>query len=299
MQNSFSGGLLHPQPNPETTAWRIFHDPESGVWTDHFEGRWLVQTGDEDFPKWIEAAAENDPSTKSVYWRPRDRSAKSSPVRQWGEAVEAPFWIKENGAKFLVDFAAGYSVGIFLDQRENRRETERRSFPGATVLNAFAYTGGFSVMAARAGAVTTTLDLSGTYLDWAWKNFAENGLDPKEHHGCKGDAFEWLGAFARQGRKFDGVILDPPTFSRIKKGGAFRSDHDYARLACLAAKVVRRGGWMLCCCNTHRLSEKKFCGLVKRGVAETNRRMTNLQCKPMPPEFRGDDYLKSLWFDVE
>ncbi|MDF1755471.1 MAG: class I SAM-dependent methyltransferase [Verrucomicrobiales bacterium] len=286
---------LNPQPTPDTNAWRIHHDADAGVWIDHFDGRWLVQTRSGRFPDGVEALA--DGIATSIYWRPRDLDAATEPTHRWGEVITEPFQVEENGARFEIDFSAGYSPGIFLDQRENRLLVREKSRSGTKVLNAFAYTGAFSVMAALGGAETSTLDLSKTYLDWTWRNFALNRLNREDHHGCKGDAFEWLATFARQGREFDGVILDPPTFSRHKKK-TFKTDRDYASLAELAAKLTKPGGWMLCCANTHKLYPGEYQRQVEEGIRAAGRNVLNLKKKPMPTEFNGDDYLKSLWVDV-
>jgi 23S rRNA (cytosine1962-C5)-methyltransferase len=282
---------LFPQPSLDTSAWRIWHDAEAGVWVDHFDGRWLVQTKTGIFPDELVDLAPG--VVRSIYWRPRDLDAATAPSHIWGETIGEPFVVRENGASFKIDFSAGYSPGIFLDQRENRRWVREKVSPGQKILNAFAYTGAFSVMAALGGAETSTLDLSKAYLDWTWENFALNELLRESHHGCKGDAFEWLAAFARQGRLFDGVILDPPTFSRNRKR-TFRTDRDYASLAELGARVTRPGGWLLCCANTHRLNASEYQQQVEEGIHRAGRSILVLEKKPMPAEFRGDDYLKSL-----
>ena len=278
------------------TAWRILHDVRAEVWVDHFDGRWLVQTREAQFPEFLLPLADGVAS--SVYWRPRDKAAATAPVHVSGERVEERFPLRENGASFWIDFAAGYSSGIFTDQRLNRRWVAETVRPGDRVLNTFAYTGGFSVMAARAGAETTTIDLSGIYLDWAWENFTLNGLDPKVHHGVKGDAFAWLRTFARQGRTFHGIVLDPPTFSRNGKD-TFRTDRDYADLASLAVSVLEPGGWLLCCANTHGLSPVQFERDVLAGILSQGRGVLSSKAPGMPPEFGGDDYLKTLRIVVE
>ena len=282
---------LTSSPDKQTTAWRILHDVKAGVWVDHFDGRWLVQTRENRFPDFLKRISEGTAS--SIYWRPRDKAASTAPAHIWGDIVDAPFLVKENDAFFVIDFSAGYSSGIFLDQRLNRKWVREISEPGQRILNTFAYTGAFSVVAARAGAITTTLDLSRTYLDWTWKNFAANDLDREEHFGVKGDAFEWIRTFARQGRKFHGVILDPPTFSRKKKG-KFSTDSDYADLASLAAAIVEPGGWILACANTHRLAAEEFERAVFSGVKGAGRSVSSCERVSMPPEYHGDEYLKSL-----
>ena len=119
--------------------------------------------------------------------------------------------IRENGVNFAIRFNEGASVGLFLDQRDNRRRLLTNhvaaGFPlfpngaaGVQVLNVFAYTCAFSVCAARAGATTTSLDLSRKYLDWGRRNFQLNGLDPAQHDFIYGDAFDWLRRLAKKGR---------------------------------------------------------------------------------------------------
>tara|TARA_R110000850_G_scaffold17996_5_gene54601 strand:- start:26 stop:898 length:873 start_codon:yes stop_codon:yes gene_type:complete len=286
---------LNPSPGADTTAWRIVHDTAAGVWVDHFDGRWLVQTQGNRFPDALKRLAEG--VATSIYWRPRDKAASTAPEHVWGEKVTERFSVKENGANFWIDFDSGYSSGIFLDQRLNRRRVGESAKSGQRILNAFAYTGGFSVMAALGGSVTTTSDLSKTYLNWTWDNFRANGLDPDEHFGVKGDTFDWLRTFARQGRTFHGIVLDPPTFSRNSKK-TFRTDANYSDLAALATAVVEPGGWILFCANTHGLGVRPFEKDVLAGIRQRRRDVVSVEVLAMPPEFHGDDYLKSLWVVV-
>ncbi|MEM7698745.1 MAG: class I SAM-dependent methyltransferase [Verrucomicrobiota bacterium] len=285
---------LSPVPSLDTNAWRIFHDADRGVWIDHFDRRWVVQTQDDRFPEFVHDLGKS--IADSIYWRPRETRASEGPVFQTGEKVSKRFLVEEHGVKCWIDFAAGYSPGIFLDQRENRERVARRVAAGDRVLNTFAYTGVFSVAAALAGAVTTTLDLSRTYLDWGWENFEANGIDRSLHFACRGNTFEWLRTFARQNRTFDGVILDPPTFSRDGRK-TFRTDRDYSELVSLAARVLNSGGWLLACANTHRLTESEVAASVTAGLSASGR-SGKLKRFPMPPEFRGDRYLKTIWVDV-
>lgn len=290
---------LRPAPDAGTNAWRIFTGAEprgEGVWVDHFDGRWLVQTEADRFP---EAFREAVPDlARALYWKRREKSASGSPRWIAGETVADPFEIRENGLAFWIDFSAGYSQGIFLDQRENRRRLLERAMPGERVLNSFAYTGAFSVAAARGGAIVTSLDLSAPYLEWAKRNLRANGIDPAGHFFCKGDAFDWLETFRRQGRRFHGVIVDPPTFSRNRKGGVFRAEKDYAMLVALACGVLEEGGWLLCTGNTHQQPGREFESAVREGVRQGGRRLGDLETFPMPPEYVGETYLKTVWARV-
>jgi len=207
--------------------------------------------------------------------------------------VNERFVVMEHGGRYWIDFDSGYSQGIFLDQRLNRQWVRERCNAGDRVLNTFAYTGAFSIVAALGGAVTTTLDLSNPYLNWSRNNFAANDLDSEAHYFCRGDAMEWLGRFARQGRTFQGVVLDPPSFSRTPKGKAFSVVRDYADLTKLAARVVEPGGWLLACCNHHELAAEHFSDQVTEGLGRARRSIRKLSMAPMPPEFAADEYLKS------
>jgi len=283
-------------------------DGVSGFALEEYAGRWMAMTpGSEIAPgikDWLKG------SGRSVYWKRLDQHQKESPMHLYGaEAVllrdaantacgetpqlrETPqlasFLIKENGLDFEVSFESGYSQGIFLDQRLNRAEVMRRLAGGGKLLNLFSYTGGFSVAGAMGGAETTTLDLSAPYLEWARRNFRHNGLDDAEHHFCKGDAFHWLKRFAKQGRKFDGIVIDPPTFSRDEKGKVFRVEKDFGELAELAGRVLAEGGWMLCCTNFRGISEKDFMRMIARpGMSPVE----------MPGDFSEEPYLKSVWVE--
>ena len=84
----------------------------------------------------------------------------------------------------------------------------------------------WSPTGARAGARTTSVDLSKKYLEWGRRNFALNGLDPAPHDFLYGDVFDWLRRLGKKERRFDVIILDPPTFSRSKSGEVFRVERD-------------------------------------------------------------------------
>jgi len=239
---------------------------------------------------------------KSVYWKRIDQREKESP--QWldGERVDQPFTVLENGISYELAFTSGYSQGIFLDQRDNRLQVRERAARAAVesprVLNLFAYTCAFSVAAAMGGAITTSVDLNAGYLDWGRRNFTLNDIDQTQHFFVKGDAFDWLQAFAKKGRKWQGVVLDPPTFSRGDKKKIFRVERDYAELVKLATLVLEPNGWLLCGANTRALNASLLERQVRSGVAEARRRITQFQRVPMPSDFTGEPYLKSFWLDV-
>jgi 23S rRNA (cytosine1962-C5)-methyltransferase len=239
--------------------------------------------------------------------------AQASPQHALGGEAPEEFAVRENGVLFGLSFAEGYSTGLFLDQRDNRRRLLTNhvaaGFPvflngasGAEVLNTFAYTCGFSVCAAKAGARTTSLDLSKKYLAWGRRNFERNGLDAAKHEFVFGDAFDWLRRLAKKGRVYDVVLLDPPTFSQSKDGGAFRAEADYDRLVETALRVLKTGGVLFASTNAARLAPEDFLKTVEAAVKSARRKILKQHYVPQPPDFpvHRDDpaYLKTVWLKM-
>ena len=237
-------------------------------------------------------------------------AAPPSPKPCLGEVAADSFSIRENGLRFEINFTEGYSVGLFLDQRDNRRRFLMNhvaaGFPlrpaglrGAEVLNTFAYTCGFSVAAARAGARVTSLDLSKKYLEWGRRNFTLNELAPADHDFIFGDVFDWLARLAKKGRRFDVIVLDPPTFSTSRAHGEFRAERDYGELATLALKLLAPDGVLFASTNAARLAPEKFLETLSTSVAGARRNILQSHYVPQPPDFPVSKaepaYLKSLW----
>ncbi len=265
-----------------------------GLHVDVYGRHWLAQIKQRGVPRaWLDLPEQG--VCGSLWEKQLSRDSKEPPQCIAGDAPQR-FVVTEAGMRFEIEPAAGYSCGLFLDQRDNRGRVRTAAKPAARVLNLFAYTCSFSVAAALGGAVTTSVDLSAGYLDWGRRNFALNNLDAAAHHWIRGDSFDWLTAFAKKGRTFDGVVLDPPTFSRGTRKKVFRLERDLAELVALAAAVVAPGGWLLVCANTHRLSVEEFGQGVDTGMARAGRSASDgATLLPMPPDFTAPPYLKSLW----
>jgi 23S rRNA (cytosine1962-C5)-methyltransferase len=153
-----------------------------------------------------------------------------------------------------IDFGAGYSVGFFIDQRENRRFV--REVAPRSLLNCFAYTCSFSVAAATVGARTVSIDLSKKSLARGRENFALNSLPTSGHRFLADDVMAVLPRLARKAEKFDVIILDPPTFSRSHGGKAFQVEHDFETLLLAALEVADRNGRILLSTNCSSLRER-------------------------------------------
>lgn len=239
--------------------------------------------------------------------------AGHSPDWILGDHAPESFVVRENGLSFELSFREGYSVGLFLDQRENRRRfltgQVAAHFPlyssgdqPAEVLNAFAYTCAFSVCAAKNGARVTSLDLSRKYLDWGKRNFLLNALDPARHEYIQGDAFDWFGRLAKKGRRFDVIVLDPPTFSRSKQSGAFQAEKDFGTLARATLPLLKANGVLLASTNAAKLAPEKFLASLTAAIRGERRSILQQHYQPQPPDFptsRGEPaYLKTVWIRI-
>jgi 23S rRNA (cytosine1962-C5)-methyltransferase len=303
LSQAFSQRAALPEiADGSTTAYRLVDglgDGWPGVEIDCYGGHWVVQTREAAFPEMLRHTLPD--GCRSVWWKRLDQQDKQAPHCVLGEPTPGPFAVWELGLNYEIDLTAGYSQGLFLDQRPQRARMMERlaaAGPGQRVLNLFAYTCAFSVAAASCGAVTTSVDLSRPYLDWGKRNFALNGLDPEAHFLCRGDSFEWLRRFAKKGRTWDGIVVDPPTFSRNADGKVFRVEHDFPSLTALCLEVLSPGGWLLASTNHRGLTPPRFRALVEEGAALAGRRAASLQPGKMPPDFTDAPYLKTLWLEV-
>ncbi len=307
--------------NPsETDAYRCLHGASdssgSGLYLDTL-GPFHLLHSDSEAPGSLEAGGGI--KAVNLYHRRLNRkvgvSGTDESCPRWVRGEQAPeaFTVRENGVRYEMRFDQGYSVGLFLDQRDNRRRLLTghiaSGFPlmdspvaNPEVLNCFAYTCAFSVCAALGGARVTSLDLSKKYLDWGRRNFALNGLDPSAHDFIFGDVFDWLRRLSKKGRQFDCLLLDPPTFSRSKERGDFRAERDYGTLVASAAAVLKPGGTLFVSTNAARLEPEVFLSQIRESLAGVGRRILKDQYIPQPSDFpvsrEEPAYLKTLWMRV-
>ncbi len=311
--------------NPATNAYRLVHGQADG-WKDLYVDRlgdYLLMQSPQPLTESQTAAAKSWKEkfkSSGVYYKKLNRQVQKSTMNSASPrlvmGLESPdeFEVMENGLKFQLSMTQGYSTGLFLDMRENRRrildnkiEPEFTMFDAslgvATVLNVFSYTCSFSVCAARLGATTTNLDLSRKYLDWGRGNFELNQINPEDHDFIYGDALGWMKRLAKRGDTYDLVILDPPTFSRSKLSGVFMAKRDYGNLTSVAAPLVRKGGLLLSCCNTVGLNNAKFREIVRDGIRSQGRKIVKSFSVAQPQDFpvntQEKAYLKTAWLRLD
>lgn len=307
----------------KTNAFRLVHgaaDNFPGFYAEHWAEELLLEAEGEDPPKnWDSNDEEWSPAlprARSTYFKRLDKSVGKSSTNEaqprliHGQPAPESFPVIENGVRYETSFQQGYSVGLFLDQRDNRRRLLRNyvapgfelfagGLAGKEVLNTFSYTCGFSVCAAKAGARTTSLDLSKKYLEWGKRNFALNKLDLAEHDFIYGDLFDWAPRLAKKGRLFDLIILDPPTFSRSKTHGVFQAEKHYGKLVSTVLPLLRPGGVLFASTNAHKLEPETFLAQVHKAAASARRAVQQEHYAPQPPDFpisrEEPAYLKTVW----
>lgn len=197
-----------------------------------------------------------------------------------GPALDGPILFQENGLIFECDPIQGQKTGFFLDQRDNRARVELLA-AGKSVLNVFAYTGGFSVYAARGGArQVVSVDLSAPACEAARRNMRHNQQHPTvaatAHETIAADAFAVLEQMAIRRQLFDLVILDPPMFAQNQTQIAAALSA-YQRLTRLGLNVLQPGGVLVQASCSSRIDAETFFTGVHQTARQFGRPLQELQ----------------------
>jgi 23S rRNA (cytosine1962-C5)-methyltransferase len=264
------------------TCWRVYDRdiPELPITVDTYDGALVIndyrafERDDDD--AWLDAAvaAITDAlDAPDVFVKRRERLAHHGAGQQYERQADRGAWrtVHEAGHKFRVNLSDYVDTGLFLDHRITRARAAAE--PARTMLNLFAYTGAFSVHAAAAGMQTTTVDLSNTYLEWAAENLALNGLTSEL---VRADVREFLAEARHAGRRWDLVVVDPPTFSNSKRmDGTFDIQRDHAALLDDVLAVCSGIVWF----STNR---RRF----KLELADDALAIADMTHATIPPDFR-------------
>lgn len=207
---------------------------------------WLVETVAAVLKSLFQAHPE------AIFWRSRIKREKREQYEKVGESKEF-FVVQEYGVKFKVNLLDYLDTGLFLDHRETRRLVSA-ACKGKRVLNLFAYTCSFSVHAALAGATyTKSVDMSNTYTAWGRDNFKLNGIPMMNHEIVRADCMTFLDEEVASGKKYDVIIIDPPTISRSKKmKGMFDIQVDYIFLLSKSLQLLSKGGVIFFSTNSRK-----------------------------------------------
>jgi 23S rRNA (cytosine1962-C5)-methyltransferase len=251
-------------------------------------------------PRVADALLDSDPTLLGVVQRHTvgdddDDAPRLTLVR--GEHPPRPLVVSEHGVQFVVDLIVGQKTGLFLDHRENRRTIEQLA-AGQTVLNCFAYTGAFSLYALRGGAQSViSIDSGHGLADAAAANLARNRLDQRRHAFVTADCFAMLEHYLTERRRFDLVILDPPSFARARQN-RYAAQRAYIRLNALALRCVAPGGLLASASCTSQIGPDTFRELIAAAGAQAERRIQVIHeagqplDHPVPAHFPEGRYLK-------
>ena len=209
--------------------------------------------------------------------------------------------VEENGARYFADLGQGQKTGWYYDQRDNRAFIAGLA-KGKSVLDAYSYTGGFGILAAKMGASETVcLDSSAPALTLAEESAAANKISLS---AVKADVFEELERLAAQKEVFDIVVADPPPFVKSKKDlepGA----KAYRKLARLAAAVTKPGGTLLLASCSHNIPTDRFAAECAAGIMRGGRKASLIRSAgaspdhPVHPMLPESAYLKSLVYALD
>lgn len=204
---------------------------------------------------------------------------QDGPLR--GHVPTEPLVIDEGGVRFRVNLSEGQKTGFYLDQRDNRQVVARLA-SGRRVLDAFCYTGGFGIHAAKAGATGVLgLDVSEPALTLARGNAELNGVGNIQFE--RTDVFDGLDALAGAGERFGLVVLDPPKFARSEHAieEALRG---YRRLQSLGLRLLEPDGILVVCCCTGLITREMLLELLAQLAAEMKRPLQIIEVRGPSPD---------------
>ena len=300
-----------PRLDAGHTAVRLLHgesDGLPGVIADLYGDVVVLQclsAGAERWREEIAAALVVATGARCVYERSDAdvRTLEGLPVRTGpvlGTLPDGGVAIVEDSIAYAVDIAHGQKTGFYLDQRDNRR-TVREHAAGRRVLNAFCYTGGFTLSALAGGAASVlSIDSSADALSMACANLARNpSLEASRAQWNEADVFAELRRLRDAGATFDMIVMDPPKFAPTA-AHAERAARAYKDINLLAFKLLTAGGLLATFSCSGGISADLFQKIVAGAALDANvdaqivARLTASADHPVALNFPEGDYLKGL-----
>ncbi len=276
---------------------------------DKFNDYFVIQTLALGIDRWkpviVEALLEifspkgiyerNDVPVRELEGLPQQKGFLTGPF-------ETKIIIKENGLQFYVDLANGQKTGYFLDQQDNRTAI-RSIVKNADVLGAFTYTGTFEVHAAHYGAKSVLgLDISASAVEQANENARLNGLQDR----CSfevANAFDLLKQWAKEGKQYDVVMLDPPAFTK-SRATIQKAITGYKEINLRGMKLVKPGGFLVTSSCTNLVPAELFLEIIGMAAKDARRKIrqvcfqTQSADHPIVWEMENTQYLKFLIVQV-
>lgn len=289
----------------QTRFLRVLHaeaDHVPGLIVDQFGDVLSVQVGTAGMeqlrPLWIEALqAQFAPRCLILRSDAPAHEAVPRDVRIIGDAPEMPIAVHQNGATYVADLLHGQKTGWYFDQRDNHALFASFS-AGNTVLDVYAHSGGFGLLAAARGATHVTLtDRSEAALALAKK------AAPANTSFITGDAFAVMEQLHADGKLFDCITVDPPPFIKTKNDIA-SGMKGYEKASYLAARLVAPSGVLMVASCSHHASKPRFYAAVQQGLKRAGRTATILHKTgaspdhPVHPHLPQTEYLKSILLNL-
>lgn len=219
----------------------------------------------------------------------------------WGEEAPSEIIIEEEIGQYSVRLADGLMTGLFLDQRANRKWLVQNS-SNKIVCNTFSYTGSLSVACGIGLAASTkSIDLSKTYTEWCQHNLALNQLSAPNHEAICSDTFAHFAYCTRKGLTYDLIILDPPTFSKNKKG-TFSVPENYTSLVREAYSLLSKKGIMMCCTNYSQWSQAQFKHVLQKALPPSAKAIKESGADidfPKHPNWSESEHLKCIFIEKQ
>lgn len=273
---------------------------------DKFNDYFVLQTLALGMDRWkpsIVKALESIFSPKGIYERNDVPVRELEGMEQKKGFLSTPFdtniRIKENGLEFFVDIANGQKTGYFLDQQDNRRAIQH-IVKGADVLGAFCYTGTFEIHAAHYGAKSVLgLDISANAIVQSARNAQLNGLE----HICKFmeiNAFDALKQWTKEGKTWDVVMLDPPSFTKSREN-IQKAIAGYKEINLRGIKLVKPGGFLVTSSCTNLVSPDMFLDTIHQAAWDARRKLRQVVFQAQSadhPIIRGLEYTQYLKFFI-
>jgi 23S rRNA (cytosine1962-C5)-methyltransferase len=292
--------------NERTNACRIVHGEGDGLPSlivDLYNKTAVLQAHSHGMHKdrTLVAAALKQviPGLESVFYKAQSTLNDSQPEYLVGGPPERQV-ITENGNQFHVDWQDGQKTGFFVDQRDNRALVGNYS-SGRNVLNAFCYTGGFSVYALKGGArLVHSVDVSARAIEMTASNLELNNFDPSQHECFAQDTFDFM---KDKQDRYDMIVLDPPAFAK-HKDSKHQAMKGYKRLNAEAMKVIRSGGIIFTFSCSQVVDRQLFYDTVVSAAIVAGREIKVLQHLGQPADHpvsiyhREGEYLKGLVLHV-
>jgi 23S rRNA (cytosine1962-C5)-methyltransferase len=282
-----------------TSAYRVYSNPS--VYVDHFAGDFLISRREsfcmDDLLHQLEAWCPlHSIQLRRIFYRDlvRNPDQSQAPILIKGDKDMPAFGsARENSIEYMLSFSSAYNIGLFIDQRENRRYL--RQLNPKNLLNCFAYTCAFGVAGAMEGAKTLNVDISARALNRGRHNFLINRLDMSEQRFWVDDVRDVLKRLVKRGEKFDAIILDPPTFSRNKDGKVFQVEKHMIELVRLSLQCAEKKAHILISTNSRELSVEKLTSLAK---AESSNLKAKIHQTDPPEDIAPQDLPSTIWLDI-